>query len=151
MILRFNQKHKQNKLSLLQFLKEIRDRDFYYTRNNLRQYIDTEQDLVIFCRECEHVFVSKEKDEINGIIAIWKSAGGNIERNYVKLTAESRNIASKLLQFLEWHYPKTTHAKLSKHNKFLKEFFNRRYKFCSGRGKAVLIKKEKFQIKSKKE
>lgn len=138
-------------INLLDFIKTIRDRDFYNTRNNNRIYINTEKDLNNFGKDCSCILVSEEKNNINGVLAIWEGFGKGVKRPYIKLSAQTYTIADKLLQVLLWNYNQEFFVKLYNRNKFKNLFLNRGFRFKHGRGQTVILKRNKdFKYKKEK-
>lgn len=150
MIKRFNFKNKNMRLEVFEFLKQQRDFDFYYTENNTRNYINTEQDLKNLTKDCIQIWFSKDKD-VNGVAAVWVSRGGDTKRYYVKLTAKTGDMAEKLLDMLSWNFDKSLYAKLNKKNRFFRHFLYKGFKFKANRGQSSLLFREKVKEYTKKD
>ena len=137
-------------LNLLDFLRHQYAPDFYFTKDNQRVYIETEKHLRQLLKECPEVWVSDDEKDINGILVLWTSVGGDIKRNYVKMAAKNNIVADQLLSVLIWNYSKETFIKINKKSTFLKLFYQKGFKFLSGRGKQLLLKRDRYIIKSRK-
>jgi len=140
---RLNKKNKLQLFMLLDFVKKNSDYDFYITENNLRKYVDSVESLIFFLKNSVSVYVSEDED-YNGIVMVWKSLGGETERFYVKLVAANNSIAEKLLTILSWDFKKELFVKINKHSRVLNAFKNKGFRFQAGRGKQLLLRKEKM-------
>ena len=150
MIKRLQLSKKDQVSGLVEFLKHSYSPDFYFTKNNQRIYIETEKHLRQLVKECKEIWISDEGAGITGIIVLWTASGGNIKRNYVKMAAKNGIAADKLLTVLLWNYNKETFIKINKKSTFLRLFYQKGYKFLSGRGKQLLLKRNRYIIKSRK-
>ena len=149
MIERFTLAKNKNYWMLLEFIDNHFDYDFYYTQNNERIYINDEITLKALLRASNTIYVShNDKEDINGIVLLWKSEGGGKQRYYVKLLADTEKIASNLLTVLSWNYKNDLFVKLRKDSKFLTAFKSKGYKFLGGRGIQILLHRKKVKEKS---
>ena len=89
------------------------------------------------------IIISKEKD-IEGVILIWKGVGGKVSRNYVKVNAVNRWIATKLLTVLLWERLGDLYAKIKKNSNYLKIFKEKLFGFAGYRGEELLLYRKKF-------
>ena len=123
------------------------DYDFYYTHDNARIYITDVLSLKRLLKASSHVYTLEEKGEYVGIILLWKSIGGGKKRYYIKVKANTPEIAKQLLTVLIWNIKKEVYVKIRKDNKFLSVLRNKGFKFLGGRGIQILLsykpKKEK--------
>jgi hypothetical protein len=154
MVKRLNVKSKNHIASVLDFLKYSYCPDFYFTKDNQRIFIETEKQLKELIRECKEVWFLEENDETIGIIAIWISKGGEVQREYIKMSAKNYEAADALLSVLLWNYNNESCMKIDKNSIFLKLFNRKGFRFLSGRGRETLLKRDKFKpkfYKSKKD
>jgi hypothetical protein len=145
MVKRFNIKSKNHIASVLDFLKHQYTKDFFYTKDNQRIFIETEKQLKEMLKECKEVWFLEENDETIGIIVIWISRGGEVQREYIKMCAKNYDAADALVSVLLWNYNKETFIKIDKNSVFLKLFNRKGFKFLSGRGQQTLLKRDKFK------
>lgn len=153
MIRKFTQTKNTTQLAnFVYFLDCSDDLDFYFTENNSRFYIRDIPTLKKFLNQsCSIFYSSNESSDFDGIILVWKSTGGGIERYYVKLTAENPKIAEALVTNLLWNFNKDLFIKIRKDNKFLNVFKKKGFSFIGGRGYQVLLKRKAYPINTKKE
>ena len=129
----------KNFFSLLLFLKEHRNNDFYYTENNNRQFIDNEKDLKNLIKISKTIFVLEEKGEILGIILLWIADGNNIKRYFVKMNALNNKVANDLLSVLLWNCDKELYVKLKKDSSLIDIYKRKGFKFKGNRGNELLL------------
>lgn len=139
MIEQFNVANRKEYGWLLEFLNENFDHDFYFTHQNSRIFVTDKKTLGIFLRECSHIYTIKEKGDYSGIIAVWKSLGGNKFRYYVKLNAKTPKIAKDLITVLLWNCSKDLYFKIRKNSRFLNAIKKKGFKFKGGRGIQILL------------
>jgi len=139
MIESFRIKKNTHLADLLNFITTDFDYDFYYTHENSRIYISDVYSLKRLVKASSHVYVLEEKGNYVGIILLWKSVGGGKERYYIKIKANSAEIAKQLITVLVWNTKKEVYAKIRKDNKFLPVFRNKGFKFLGGRGIQILL------------
>ncbi len=152
MIKPFRRKKTQEFLSVLHFIKENPDSDFYFTKNNGRAWITTEKLFNSFLSNVILNYYYEENDECKGLIVVWKSESKeqNLKRFYVKLLANSSYVAEGLLRNLSWNYFNEIFAKIRKDHPYLNLFKKFGWQFRGGRGKQILLRKAK-QIPPKKQ
>ena len=151
MITRLKLSDNQQVTDILYFLKYSYSPDFFYTKDNQRIYIETENQLKQLIKECQDVWISQDDTEINGIVVLWTAKNGESKRNYVKLAAKTRNAADKLVTVLLWNHSNETFIKINKKSPFLSLFYQKGFKFLSGRGKQLLLKRNKYIERTKYE
>lgn len=139
MIESFRLTKKTHLADLLNFIMTDFDYDFYYTHDNSRIYISDVHNLKRLIKASSHVYTLEEKGEYVGIIMLWKSIGGGKERYYIKVKANTPDIAKQLITVLVWNTKKEVYAKIRKDNKFLSVFRNKGFKFLGGRGIQILL------------
>ena len=143
-------KNKKKLASLLDFIKINFDQDFYLTLNNERIY-PTE------CYQLKELFKSStasyylEKDgDYAAFVLVWKSVGGDKKRYYVKLLAKDIKAASDVMRVLLWNTSYDLHVKLHKRHPFLSVFRRNKFQFVGGRGRQILLRRDKVLIPKKK-
>jgi hypothetical protein len=142
MILKYQSK--EDFIELLEILSECDTQDFYLTKNNKRLIVNNSNLLDQLLKESYHVFYINESSR-KGIILIWKSFGGDKERNFVKLIANNVQTAQDLITILNWVHDKTLFVKIKKTSPFLSIFRDKGdFCFSGGRGSEILLIKEKF-------
>jgi len=122
-------------LDVFNFLKNNRNSDFYYTKENQRYFINTEVDLTNFLRQVSHVYVIQKRGDIQGVIALWSSISVTGKRFFVKMNAIDNYIANRLLTIILWNFFRDLYIKIHKTSKNLSVFYNKGFKFIGFRGK----------------
>jgi hypothetical protein len=135
---------KKDLVSLVECIKTNKEEDFYLTENNQRIYVETIKQLKKLIKDSTHVYYETNDCEINGLILVWKSKGGDLVRNYVKVSAKNPIEAEKLLTLLLWNFKNELYVKLRKGSPLINVFRGKGFHFEGGRGSQVLLKKEKF-------
>ena len=130
---------KTNLQSLLDFIMEEVDFDFYYTLDNTRIYITDIPILKQFLKACRNIYVLQDCGDYLGIVMLWKSVGGGKQRYYIKLKAKNTTIAKHILTVLLWNTKYDIYAKIRKDNKFVSTFRNKGFRFLGGRGIQILL------------
>jgi hypothetical protein len=151
MIARFNINDRKKYPSLLDFIIDCNDEDFYLTKDNNRIYIENLQTLRELLRNSRDVYVLEENGEYQAICLLWKSCGGDKVRYYVKILARNTDATSDILRGFFWHIDVEVFLKVSKKHKFLDIFQKYGFKFIGGRGKQILLKRDKFVKEKKRE
>jgi hypothetical protein len=145
MIQRLNISNKKNYPALLDFIKNNTDEDFYYTLNNERVYIEDAGSLKKLLKSSRDIYELEEGGDCVAFCLLWKSIGGEKTRYYIKLLAKDSNSASDLLRGFLWQiYNTEIFVKISKHHRFLDVYKKYGFKFIGGRGRQVLLKRDKF-------
>jgi len=139
---------KTNFCSLLNFIVNERDYDFYFTENNERFYVTDEKSLKRFIKVCRFIYVLEEKGEYQGIIMLWKSTGAGTDRYYLKMRAENDKVANGLITVLLWNTQKEVFAKIRKDSKFFSVLKQKGFRFLGGRGVQVLLSKKSNKEKT---
>lgn len=143
MVERFNKKDLEDVLDLLSTWN--RESTFYYTNNNKRVYVTTKKDLLILLADSTNVFVTRnEREEINGIILIWRGKSDKINRRYVKYFMFDSKSLDSLLIILGWNYnnKEDLFVKLNKKSQFVRVFNNKGFRFFHDRGKEILLRRQ---------
>lgn len=132
-------------LNLLVFLKSNRNSDFYYTKDNIRIFIDSEKKLKTLLKESRNIYLIKEKGDVCGAILIWKSFStlSKTERFFVKINSLDIKVGDKLLTVLLWNFSKELYVKLKKGSSLLDVFKNKGFRFIGDRGKEILLFRSK--------
>ena len=143
MIVNFNKNKTGDFVSVLHLIKEQRNPDFYYTKDNLRHYINNEKEFKVFLRQSVYSLVD---DNYRGFLLIWKSVGGDQERNYLKFVAEDSLALNNVLNVLFWNYGAEVFVKVKKQSPFLNVLRKYKFNFVGGRGKEILLKRDKQKI-----
>lgn len=133
-------------ISLLDFISNKDDMDFYYTQNNVRIYIRDLKSLKIILKNSVYIYTLQDKGDHIGIILVLKSFGDNDKRYYVKVSALSMDVANRLLTVLLWNCEQNLFIKIRKDSKFLSIFKQKGFKFFGGRGCQLLLKRKKQKI-----
>lgn len=145
MVERLNPNNQKLHPYLLDFISNIRDEDFYLTSENQRMYIEDFLSLKKLLKNSIDIFVLEEKGDYVAFCLIWKSKGGDTTRHYLKIVAKNRKAASDLLRGFLWNiYNIELFLKISKRHKFLDVFKKYGFKFLGGRGRQILLKRDKF-------
>src|SRR5687767_2921417 len=132
---------------IYEIIKEFNNDDFYLTYNNERVFINDPKSLKKLLKESRNIYyVDDYNDQKKGIILVWKSFGGNVNRHYVKIVADSPETAKKLLTKLLWSFKTQLFVKIKKDSQFVKAFLAKGFKFCGGRGTQILLIKEKALV-----
>jgi len=143
MINRLHWQTKKSYTSLLDFITHNFDEDFYLTSDNKRIYISEDYELKKLLKESLIAFTLEDDMDYTGLVVVWCSVGGDKKRYYVKLVAKNKASADSLLTQLSWVFQEALFAKVSKKHKFLPVFRKHGYKFLGGRGRQILLHKDK--------
>ena len=149
MIQRINMANKRKYSSFLDFIQEIHDSDFYSTKDNNRVYIEDIQSLRELFRNSRDAFELESNGECRAFCLVWKSKGGDTIRHYLKLIAKDSKAASDLLRGFLWNVNLELFTKVNKHHKFLDVYKKYGFKFIGGRGKQILLKRDKFMARER--
>lgn len=145
MIQRLNTSNSKKYPALLDFIKTNTDDDFYMTENNNRIYIQDLASLKKLFKSSRDVYIFEEAGDYKAFCLLWKSIGGEKTRYYIKLLATDIKSASDLLRGFLWQiYNIEIFVKINKYHKFLDVFKKYGFKFIGGRGKQVLLKRDKI-------
>jgi len=128
---------------LIGFLAENNTNDFYVTKENERLVIKDVDSLNALLQSCVDIWIEDNSGSIDGIVAVWEARGGDKVRNYVKLLAIDLTVASNLLKALVYNTNKELFIKIRKDSALLPIFKNYNFKFKNGRGKEILLYREK--------
>lgn len=143
MIQRFNFSNKKEVPWLLDFCSENFSYDFYYSSNNIKNYINDIHNLNVLIKNSREVFVSIEKGDYTGIITIIKVLNKDKGlRNYVKINAINSKVAKDLLTVLVWNFKEDLFIKIRNDNKFLSVFKEKSFKFIETKGVQILLKRK---------
>lgn len=123
---------------LSEIISSVKSNDFYFTLNNKRIVINDLSKLKQLLKESYNTFYECSENK-KGIVMIWKSFGGNKERCYVKILADSPQTARDLLTVLLWDYKKDLYVKLRRNSEFFPIFIEKGFEFRGGRGLEVLL------------
>jgi hypothetical protein len=91
------------------------------------------------------MYVFEEAGDYQAFCLLWKSIGGEKIRYYIKLLATDSEAASSLLRCFLWQiYNTEIFVKINKHHKFLEIFKKYGFKFVGGRGRQILLRRDKY-------
>ena len=145
MVQRFNMHNKKKYPVLLDFIQTCNDSDFYLTENNDRIYIQDFVSLKKLFKSSRDMYIFEDEGDYQAFCLLWKSIGGEKTRNYIKLLAVDSEAASSLLRGFLWNiYNTEIFVKINKYHKFLDVFKRYGFKFIGGRGRQILLKRDKF-------
>ena len=147
MVKNFKRSEKKEFSSLLQFLKENRESDFYLTEENKRVYINEIYNLKKLLNNSIVAYTLKEDGDYVGISLIWKAIfSDGKSRHYLKISSKDLIVAEKLLKVLvDWNYLHIDiYAKISKRNKALIYLlYKHKFNFLGDRGSQLLLYRPK--------
>ena len=89
--------------------------------------------------------------EVKGLVLVWRSFGGGKKRRYVKIHAETPDVATKLLTALTWNTDTDLFVKIRKDSSFLQSFKSKGFRFIGGRGIQLLLKRKYYKKIEEKE
>ena len=141
MIERLN--NKKHAAELIEFCSRNFDSDFYFTEDNSRVYVTDRTSLNKMFKNCKVSYVSYNKGDINGVVLVWKSVGGDKVRDYVKFNVASSRVLRDLLTVLTWNNGQELYMKIKKDSNCLSVAKSKGFRFEAGRGLQVLLKKDK--------
>jgi hypothetical protein len=131
---------------VLEIIESFKDEDFYFTFNNQRIYINNLDSLKKLIKESNNIYY--ENSSIGrGIILLWKSFGGEKQRNYIKILCDNNNTARRLLTHLIWNFSKPLYIKIQKNSKFMPVLKEKGFHFVGGRGTQILLEKTNIMEK----
>ena len=117
-------KKKKNELNdLLEIINNYKSEDFYFTENNQRNFVENEKELKKILKVTHHIYYEYDiETNKKGLILVWKSFGGEINRSYVKVVADSADTVRRLLTILLWNYSQELYIKVKKDSPFVRAF-----------------------------
>lgn len=135
-------KKDQTKIEIL--ISELSDyyRDFYFTRNNNRIFIKKDSKILFDSLKKGEKIVYNEEG-----ILVTAGFSDKVYRKYIKILAKDKNIANKLVKMFFWNINTEIYAKLKKDNPLIRVLLDNNFKFFGSRGKEILLKKERKEIK----
>lgn len=139
MIQRFNVHDKKRYPELVNFCLVNNNWDFYYTVDNTRIYVTDSLSLKKMLVASRDIYISSDKD-INGIILVWKSLGGDKIRNYIKFNVNSSKILKNLITTLMWNNSQELFIKIKKDSKYVEALKQKGFRFSGGRGTQILLR-----------
>ena len=116
--------------------------NFYITVDNKRQNIKTLKDLKYLNKQSSFAIRKYENDQTKGLLFVWKS-NGEMMRNYIKIAYTTIQDVDDLLIVLNWKFNKEVYIKLPAGSEIINSFRRKGFKFCSGRGTEVLLRRDK--------
>ena len=128
----------RSSVSILQILKECDTKDFYYIKDSKRIFINNKKDLKGLIKDSNSIYTCEER----GIVLVWKSLIGELERKYVKLAARDFQSAKDLIMMLLWNYSKELYVKTHKNSFILDAFRANGFSLVNDRGSEVLLYKK---------
>jgi len=139
---------KKEKFEISVMIKEIKDpyAEFFITKNRMRLFIKEnlnslfsslkKGDKICFDEEGIGVITGFAEKEIEIINYTTKRKTIVPSRKYVIILSKNEKNANKLLEFINWQFPKETlFAKLKKNNPLLKTYYFNKWAFRGGRVK----------------
>ena len=114
--------------------------EFYDTKSNLRLYLSDNPD-VLFQGITKGNYLIYDTEE-KGMLLITGYAD-KFHRKYVKILADNNAIIYKLLLMTVLHIKEELFIKVNKHNPVIKILREFGFVFQAGRGKQILMKREK--------
>jgi len=142
---------KKKRYWLVDYLANKGDHDFYFTLDNSRIYITDDKSINNLFKNVTYAsYSTKENNECTGVLVVWKSVGGGITRNYIKIASDDYKIGDMLLKELLWNFNGELFAKIRKTSKFVPLFRKFGFRFVGGRGIQILLNKTNRVVKEKK-
>lgn len=129
---------------LLETIKDLYG-DFYITRNNIRLFIKENLDSLFDLIQKGKIRFVLDKE---GIAIITGYGNKDYNRKYIKILTKNESSADKLLKIINWHYKEELFSKLKKENSLLQIFYNNGFVFAGGRGKEILLIRNKLEAKN---
>lgn len=137
-----------------EILGECKDKDFYLTEDNRRVLVDDIRKLKKLFKESKHIFFENNcYSPHKGLIMVWRSVSGDTKRNYIKLIANGRQAAERLLTNLFWNFKEQSFVKVRKDSRIINAYKSKGFKFAGGRGSQILLKRDilPYKVKDGKE
>ena len=143
MVKKLTKRDEHTLFNLLYYLKNNYNEDFYLTEDNRRYYVNDYDLLKKLLKNTTEIYISDNGRDIEGIVLLWKSKGGDISRTYVKIHAKNEKIATKLMTVLLWNNGNELYIKINKISPYLNLLKKSNFKWYHYRGSQVLLKREK--------
>lgn len=144
--------NKKEKFSFLDYCSEVKDDDFYITRDNKRKFLNNlevaDQVFNDVIKRGDLCYISEDKT-INGILLI-VGFSDKAPRKYLKIHADNLKVVNGLLRVLNWNYEGEVFLKIKKTNPVFKLLRKYRFRMIGNRGKEVLFSKQFTRIKEAK-
>lgn len=137
-------------IELLKFNKHVSDLvDFVSNKNNLyitvdnkRQSVRTLKDLKALYRQSAFAIRKSNGTLTQALLFVWKS-NGESKRHYIKIEYTTLQDVEDLLTKLNWDFSKEVFIKLPEKSELINSFRKKGFKFYSGRGTEVLLRRDK--------
>lgn len=130
-----SQKEEKEVNATLQELTDVFG-DFYITQNNLRLFIKENVDLLFDNLKRGDKIAFDDK-----AVAVVVGFSDNASRKYVKVLANDRESASKVIKIILWNVKIDLYAKVKKNNPLVSVLKQHGFIFAGGRGKEILLKR----------
>lgn len=133
------------KIDIYILLEKLKDfySDFYITKSNIRLFCHQNPETLFDLIQKEKIKFILDKE---GVILI-TGFGNKDYRKYIKILAKNTIVANRLLKFVNWNFREEIYAKLKKENFLLQTFYDAGFIFAGGRGREILIRREKIKEK----
>jgi hypothetical protein len=112
--------------------------DFYITKNNLRLFIKDNLDVFFDCiKKGDKIAFDKEG------IAVITGFSDKMPRKYLKILAKDINHVPSLLKVVFWNIKEDLYIKVKKNNPLKDILTKNGFKFKGGRGREILLVRQK--------
>jgi hypothetical protein len=137
-------------IDTLKFNKSLSDLvDFISNKNNLyitidnkRKSIKTLKDLKALYRQSAFAIRKSVNTITHGLLFVWKS-NSESKRNYIKIEYNTLQDVEDLLTVFNWKFAKEVFIKLPENSELINSFRKKGFKFYSGRGTEILLRRDK--------
>ena len=130
----------KNTTDLVNFISN--KNNLYLTVDNKRKNIRTIQHLKDLYRQSSFAIRKAEDTITSGLLFVWKS-NGESKRNYIKIEYNTLKDVDDLLMVLNWDFSKEVFVKLSVNSELINSFRRKGFKFYSGRGSELLLRRDR--------
>lgn len=150
MIEKISYKNNYRVTELLEFLNNNEDYDFYYYRDNARNYIRDTKTLKSFLKESICNYAYTENGDCKGIILVSRMIVDNKKKFYVKINTSGPKIAIDLLTILLWNFDKDLYINIKYDSKFMDVLKYKGFRFINSKGNQVLLERKSFPLDKNK-
>ena len=129
--------------SLVDFVDFVSNKNnLYITIDNKRKSVKTLKDLKALYRQSAFAIRKSVNTITHGLLFVWKS-NSESKRNYIKIEYNTLQDVEDLLTVFNWKFAKEVFIKLPENSELINSFRKKGFKFYSGRGTEILLRRDK--------
>lgn len=133
-------KTQSEQIEILDAINLFNSDDLYLIENNERIRINGLKILKKLIKSCHHLYLSTD-DVDKGFVLVESIIENEVQKNYVKLVANNRDTAKKLIDVLSWNYNKELCVKIRKDSPYIDAFRAKGFRFDCSKGPQLVLKR----------